>query len=139
MRETVPGLRVSLLLLRLSSALVMAFWALDKFHNPAHGAKVFSYFYGLNDVPLTVIHAAGGAQMVLTIVFALGLLRFWSYGLMLLLHLATTVVSWRQYLEPFDNLLFLAAFPMLAALVAVFVLRERDTLFSLDALFFRKR
>ncbi len=44
-------LAVSLLVMRLSLAVVFAAWALDKFLNPEHGAAVFQGFYGLDAVP----------------------------------------------------------------------------------------
>jgi len=64
--------------------------------------------------------------------FAAGIARTWSYGLVLLMHAVSTFSSWKQYLDPYTgaNLLFFAAWPMLAALVALFLLREHDTLLS---------
>lgn len=41
----------------------------------------------------------------------------------LLLHGISTLSSYRQYLDPFNNLLFFAAWPMLAACFALYLLR----------------
>jgi putative oxidoreductase len=49
------------------------------------------------------------------------------------LHGISTLSSYRQYLDPFDNLLFFAAWPMLAACVALFLLRDLDTKWTLGA------
>ena len=49
------------------------------------------------------------------------------------MHPASTF-AWRQYLDGFDNLLFFAAWPMLAAGLTLFLLRPHDRLLSVDAL-----
>ena len=66
--------------------------------------------------------------MVLLLCFALGALRTWSYGLVMLLHVGSTFSSWQQYLNPYEgaNRLFFAAWPMLAACIALFPLRDHD-------------
>ncbi len=105
----------------------------DKFRNPAHAIGVFESFYGLGGTAESVVYAIGFAQVVLLACFALGLVRTVSYGLVALMHGASTFSSWQQYLNPFEgaNLLFFAAWPMLAACVALFLLREHDTLLTL--------
>jgi hypothetical protein len=45
----------------------------------------------------------------------------------LLLHAVSTFSSYRQYLDPFNNLLFFAAWPMLAACFTLYTLRDLDT------------
>ncbi len=123
-------LAASLLLLRLSLAVVFAAWALDKFLNPDHGATVFQAFYGLNAVPHSLVYAAGAVQAVLVAAFALGLAKTWSYGAVLAMHAVTTAVSWKAYLG-LENILFYSAWPMLAALVALWLLRDEDRLLTL--------
>ncbi len=48
------------------------------------------------------------------------------------MHAVSTLSSFRQYLAPFKgpNLLFFAAWPMLAACIALFLLRDLDTLWT---------
>lgn len=123
-------LPLALLGLRFSLALVFAAWAADKFVNPDHGAAVFQGFYGLEAVPRTLVHAAGAVQAVLVAAFALGVARTWSYGAVLIMHAVTTAVSWKAYLG-LDNILFFSAWPMLAALVALWLLRDEDRLLTL--------
>ena len=48
------------------------------------------------------------------------------------MHAGSTFSSWQQYLDPFNHLLFFTAWPMLAACVALYVLRDQDTLLSID-------
>jgi len=134
--NTVPRhLPLSLLLIRASIVLMLAPWVVDKFRNPDHAIGVFQHFYGLGGVAQPLVYAIGIAQVVLLLCFALGLLRTWSYGLVTLMHAGSTLSSWKQYLDPFDgaNLLFFAAWPMLAACIALFLLRDHDTLLSVGA------
>ena len=124
-------LAASLLLLRLSLGLVMMVWAFDKILNPSHGAAVFEGFYGLSGLGESVITAIGVVQGLIVLAFLLGLARTWSYGAVLLMHAATTLVSWSAYLQPLKNILFFAAWPMLAGLIALFLLRHEDRIASL--------
>lgn len=122
------GLPISLLLLRLGVAIVMGFWTADKIINPDHAGAVFSNFYGLTGLGDQAFLAIGIGQAAIVLAFTLGLFRTFSYGAVLLMHTVSTLSSWRQYLEPFDNLLFMAAWPMLAACAALFILRRSDTM-----------
>lgn len=137
MNVTIPRhLPLSLLLIRASIVLMLAPWVVDKFRNPEHAIGVFEHFYGLGGVAELLVHGIGIAQIVLLLCFALGLFRTVSYGLVMLMHAGSTLSSWRQYLDPFTdaNLLFFAAWPMLAACIALFLLREHDTLLSIGKL-----
>jgi hypothetical protein len=124
-------LATSLLLLRLSVFAVMAVWTLDKFVNPGHAARVYERFYGLSGLGPTAFVAIGAAEALLLVGFVVGWRKRLTYGLVLLLHGVSTLSSWRQYLEPFDNLLFFAAWPMLAACATLYLLRDQDTRLTL--------
>lgn len=126
------NLRLSLLLLRLGVGLVMAMWTMDKIINPSHADAVFSNFYGLSGLSSGMFTAIGFAQALIVLAFAAGAFRTISYGLVLLMHSVSTLSSWRQYLDGFENLLFFAAWPMLAACFALFLLRKHDALLSVD-------
>lgn len=131
--EAVKNLGLSLLSLRIGIFIVMLFWTLDKFINPGHSAKVFSAFYGVENAGEMFLAIIASIQMAVILAFVAGALKTWTYGLVLLMHTVSTLSSWRQYMEPFDNLLFFAAWPMLAACLALFLLREHDQLFNMDA------
>ncbi|MFO8003013.1 hypothetical protein [Thioalkalivibrio sp.] len=131
--EQEKRIQVSLLLLRLGVFVVMLFWTLDKFVAPDHAAGVFAHFYKLEGIGPGVLATIGAVQLVVILAFVAGLFRTWTYGLVLAMHAISTFSSWPQYLTPFDNLLFFAAWPMLAACVALFLLRDSDTMLSLDA------
>jgi hypothetical protein len=126
-------LPLSLLSLRLTMALFLLPWVVDKFVNPAHAVAVFEGFYGLSGVGAQIVLAIGIAQVAILLLFTLGIARTWSYGLVLLMHAGSTLSSWQQYLDPYTgaNLLFFAAWPALGACIALFLLREHDTLWPL--------
>ena len=125
-------LALSLLLLRLGVFIVMLMWTLDKFINPGHADKVFANFYGLEGLSSSIFTVLASLQLVVILAFVAGALRRYSYGLILLMHGVSTLSSWRQYLDPFDHLLFFAAWPMLAACIALYLLLDYDSLLSID-------
>lgn len=126
-------LPVSLLSLRLTVFLVMALWSIDKILNPGHAAGVFETFYFIDGIGPAALAAIGVVQLLLELAFVAGWLRTFTYGYVLVVHALSTLASWPGYLEPFDNLLFFAGWPMLAGCLALFLLREEDTLWSVDA------
>lgn len=124
------NLPLSLLVMRLTTALFLLPWVVDKFVRPDHAIAVLEGFYGLDGSGATLVLVLGIAQAVLLGLFTLGIARTWSYGLVLLMHAVTTFASWKQYLDPYTgaNILFFAAWPALGACLALFLLREYDTL-----------
>ena len=125
---------LSLLLLRLGVFIVMLMWTLDKFFNPGHAGQVYQGFYGITIEGNTLMYIIGAVELILVLAFVAGAFRRVTYGAVLLLHAISTLSSWQQYLNPFDNLLFFAAWPMLAACIALYLLRDLDTRWSVDAL-----
>lgn len=128
----VSRLSWALLALRVTVFIVMFVWTLDKFVNPAHGAKIFEVFYGIGGVPESAIFAMGIAQLALVLAFVAGVYKRVTYGLVFVLHGLSTLSSFPQYLDAFNNLLFFAAWPMWGACFALYLLRDADTRFSLD-------
>jgi putative oxidoreductase len=132
MTDQTRKLQLSLLALRIGVAAVMLPWAVDKLLRPEHAARVFDGFYGLPGLGSGIFMALGIAQLLLVAAFLAGAARTWTYGAILALHAVSTFASWRQYLEPFEggNLMFFAAWPMLAACLALFLLRDQDRLLT---------
>ncbi len=124
-------LAISLLLLRLSLGLVMMVWAFDKILNPGHGAAVLDAFYGVSGVGEQVIRGIGVVQGLIVLGFLLGVAKTWTYGAVLLMHAVTTLVVFKAYLEPLENILFFSAWPMLAGLITLFLLRDEDRIATL--------
>ena len=127
-------LPLALFSLRISIFVVMLMWTLDKFYTPAHAIAVYQKFYsigGVNELAMTFI---AGAEILLLIAFLFGIKRTFSYGLVFLLHSVSTFSAWQQYSQPFEghNLLFFAAWPMLAACFTLFLFREQDNLLNLQ-------
>ena len=120
-------LEISLLALRLTVAVVMLVWVVDKFVRPEHSASVFAGFYGIPGLGEAAVFVIGGAQLLLVLAFLAGVARTYAYGAILLLHAVSTFATWREYLKPYEdiNILFFAAWPMLAACLALFLLRIR--------------
>ena len=123
-------LALTLLVLRLSVALVFFVWIADKFFNPSHAAAVFQSFYGVPGLGTLMVYGVGALQLAIVLAFVAGIVKPWSYGLVLGMHAVSTLSSFRQYLDPLavPNILFFAAWPMLAACFTLFYLRDADTL-----------
>jgi len=124
-------LQLSLFLLRASVFVVMAMWSLDKILMPDHAAAVFENFYFISGMGAGILLVLGVAQLAIEVAFVLGLWKVWTYGFVLVTHTISTLSSWQQYLDPFNNMLFLAAIPMLAACIALFLLRDDDRMWAL--------
>ncbi|WP_086984455.1 hypothetical protein [Vibrio aphrogenes] len=120
-------LAVCLLALRLTIALVFMMWALDKIFVPEHASKVFAAFYSMN-ISSHLAVALGIIQVVFVTIFALGLCKNVTYLLILIFHAGSTLSALTKYFDPFNNLLFFAAWPMLAACFVLYLLREFDVL-----------
>lgn len=124
-------LQIALLLLRLGVFIVMLAWTLDKFINPAHAAGVFERFYFISGIGAMIMTVIAISELLIVLAFVLGLWKFYTYGFVLVVHGVSTLSSWKQYTVDI-NLLFFAAWPMLAACAALFLLRDLDTLCTIN-------
>ena len=100
--------------------------------NPDHAAAVYEKFYFIGGVTPTLLLGIALAELALLLAFVAGIAKTYTYGAVLLLHAVSTLSSYQQYLNPFEgpNLLFFAAWPMLAACLALFWLRAEDRLLA---------
>lgn len=123
-----------LLLLRLGIFIVMLIWVLDKFIKPDHASQVFAAFYGIQGLGNAIVYGIGVIQLLIVLGFVAGIKKTWTYGAVLLMHAASTIVSFPRFLDPFTapNILFFTAWPMLAACFGVFYLRDLDTLLTVE-------
>lgn len=126
-------LQWSLLSLRVGVFIVMLMWTLDKFIQPEHAGKVFENFYGLAGLGSTIFIIIGLLELLLILAFLAGIYKRLTYGVVLLIHTVSTFVSFKLYLDPFNNLLFFAAWPMLAACITLYVMRDEDRLLTLKS------
>lgn len=130
--ESEKKLRISLLLLRLGVFIVMFMWTMDKFVKPDHAIGIFKKYYFLDGFSVEIMYAVAAIELVIVLGFVAGYMKRWTYGMVLLLHAGSTFMAFGKYLDPWRSLLFFAAWPMLAACVALYLLRDEDTLFALE-------
>lgn len=125
-------LPIALLILRVSLVLFFAVWVLEKFIRPEATIAIAGNFYGMEWSTATA-YAVGAVQLVLLILFAGGVLKTVSYGFFTVIHAISVVVSYEQLLTPYEsyNHLFHSGLPALAALIALFLLRQHDRLGTL--------
>ena len=120
----------SLFLLRLGVFVVMFTWTLDKFINPGHAAKIFESFYFISGIGEEIMMVIGAVELLIILAFLGGLWKRFTYGFVMIVHGVSTFSSWKQYTIDV-NLLFFAAWPMLAACIALYLLRDLDMKFTL--------
>ena len=125
-------LEIGLLLIRLSTGVFFLIWSIEKVISPEITQKVFSRFYMLEISP-TIAVAIGIFQTLIVLAFMLGLFKIWTYGAILGMHGVSTLSTYKELLNPYQppNHLFWAAVPLLAALIALFLLREEDRLLNI--------
>jgi len=82
-----------------------------------------------------VSYIIGAVELLIIFGFVLGYRKKVTYGLIFLFHAVSTLSCYNQYMSPFGemHLLFFAAWPMLAACYALYVLRDQDTLWALNS------
>ena len=126
-------LKLALLSLRLGVFIVMLMWTIDKFVNPEHAGAVYSKFYSINGLENYMFMIIGIVELVILIAFLVGYKKRLTYGIVFLIHAVSTLSSYQQYLDPFTspNLLFFAAWPMLAACFTLYYLRDQDVMWNL--------
>ncbi len=127
-------LKLALFSMRLTLGVFFAVWALEKFIKPETTVAIWKAFYLVESLPLEASYAIGLLQSVAVLCFVLGLFKFWSYGFFLAIHGAGTVLTYEALLNPYtgSNHLFIAAIPVLGALISLFLLRDEDTLYTLS-------
>lgn len=126
---------ISLAIIRFSLALFFLVWAAEKIIAPEITQELFSTFYRIQ-ISASVSFIFGLFQLFVILAFMLGLFKTWSYGLLLGMHLVSTLSISRQLLNPYEspNYLLWAAVPVLGALIALFILRKRDHFLTLKSI-----
>ena len=108
----------------------MIAWTLDKFINPAHAAAVFENYFLISGLGNAAVMLIGGIEIAIILAFLAGLWKRYTYGFVMLVHGVSTLSTWEKYSTDI-NLLFFAAWPMLAACVALYLLRDLDVKFTI--------
>ncbi len=131
-RATSQKERVALFMLRASLGLFLLLWSLDKLVAPEGTVRIFATFYHLSISP-SMSYVIGVAEALLSLSLIAGAWKRYTYAIGLGLHTISTLSTWKQLLTPFgQNHLFIAAIPVLAAFLLLYLLRERDTLWAVD-------
>ncbi len=122
---------VPLFILRLGLGAFVLLFGVDKLVAPDVAATIYADFYGM-DVSAALIYAAGALEAALGLAVLVGVWKTLSYGLALVVHTVSTLATYQELLAPFGaNHLFLAALPVLAGFITLFLLRRHDTRWAL--------
>jgi hypothetical protein len=123
---------VGLFILRVGLGVFLLLWSFDKLVAPEGTVKIFAVFYQI-PISLSMAYGIGAMEALLSLLIIVGAWKRYTYGIGLGLHAISTVSTWKQLLSPFgQNHLFVAGIPVLTAFIALYFLRERDTLWALD-------
>ena len=124
-----------LLILRFFLGIFLLQWSVEKLILPGATIRIAQNFYGVS-LPVWASYALGIAELVLSLALLVGAYRTISYGLSLLVHTITVVVSWRQLFDPFGfakvgSHLWISTWPTWGAFAALFLMRDWD-LYTVD-------
>jgi putative oxidoreductase len=112
-------------------------WSIEKLILPDAAARIARSFYGVT-LPVEGSYALGMAELIVSLALLFGFYRTISYGLSLLIHTVTVVVSWRQLFDPWGlakvgNHLWISTWPTWGGFAALFLMRAWDTWNSCQA------
>ena len=126
-------LRLPLFLTRLSIFLFMLPWQIMRFTKPEAINSISNKYYKFS-MPEIGSTITGVLMMALLIAFLVGFKKKISYLLVLVLHGIGTVMTIPNLIPGLEgyNQLFLAAVPAIAAMLLLYVLRDEDTMLSVD-------
>lgn len=143
-RDPVVTERWAIAVLRVSLGVFLLLWGLEKFVIPGATVGIWTKFYGVG-LATSLVPVVGAGESALALAITVGLWRRATYGLGLLLHAVSVFSSWRQLIDPWGlrsggspNHLFLAGVPVLAAFLALYLMRARDA-WTLDVWLERRK
>jgi|SRR5262245_45188714 len=127
----------ALLILRFSLAIFLLQWSIEKLILPEAAQRIASNFYGVT-LAVPASYALGVAELILSLALLLGFYRTISYGLSLLVHTVTVIVSWRQLFDPYGlakvgSHLWISTWPTWGGFAALFLMRAWDA-WTIDGL-----
>lgn len=119
-----------LLILRFFLGIFLLQWAIEKLILPNAAIRIAKGFYGI-DLSNAASYALGTAELVLSLALLFGAYRTISYGLSLLVHTVTVIVSYRQLFDPYGlakvgGHLWISTWPTWGGFIALFLMREWD-------------
>tara|TARA_R110002072_G_scaffold27455_25_gene89336 strand:- start:1199 stop:1654 length:456 start_codon:yes stop_codon:yes gene_type:complete len=90
----------ALLILRLGLGWFMFLWAAHKVITPKQYQFLAKSFDGV-DLSLNQIYLAGGVQIAILALAAIGIFRYASYGALAVMHFYTLTRRWEGFFDPF--------------------------------------
>ncbi len=128
------NLKLPLFLTRLSIAIFLLPWVLLRLTKVEAGSGLFEKYYFIKDMPNSVALLIAIFWAVLLLAFVSGFKKRISYGLVLALHAIGTILTIPYLIPGTENfkILFMAAIPTIAAMGLLYILRDQDTLLTID-------
>jgi uncharacterized membrane protein YphA (DoxX/SURF4 family) len=127
-----PREQVGLFILRLSLGVFLLLWSIDKLVAPEGTVRIFQVFYKI-PISSSLAYVIGTVEALLSLLIIAGAWKRYTYAIGLALHTVSTLSTWKQLLSPFgQNHLFIAAIPVLAAFLLLYLLRDQDTLWAVE-------
>jgi putative oxidoreductase len=123
---------VALLALRVSIALLVLLWGLDKIVDPDHALRVSDNFYlGLLSLP-ALMPLLGVGQVVVALLAMLGVFRKWIDPIILVINLGSLAGVWRSILDPWGwvldgtNVLFFPSLIVAAGCLVIIAFQDQE-------------
>jgi len=125
---------VSLLALRVSIALLVVWWGVDKLVDPEHAIRVSDGFYfGLLSFEW-LMPLLGVAQVGVALLAMVGLFRRWVDPVILLINVGSMLAVWRSIVDPWGwvlegtNALFFPSLIVTAGCLVLIAFQDQETL-----------
>ena len=130
----ITNLRVPLFLTRLSIFYFLLPWQLARFLDPEFSGRISEKYYHVGAISNGLGIAFGVGWMILLLAFLAGFKKRISYGLVFVLHAGAILITLPSYIykSASYNQLFLAAIPAAMAMLLLYLLRDQDTLLTVD-------
>lgn len=128
------SVQMGLLVLRVTTALFFLVWSLDKIINAKHTLRVFEKFYFLPLSESTSL-MLGIAQTLIVLAFMAGFQKKWTTLALLAMHTVSVGSTWQHLINPYTGgpgLVFWAGVPVWAGLLLLWLMRDEDSMWSLD-------
>jgi len=120
-----------LAVLRLGLGLFLLLWGIDKLVSPDSTVKIFEMFY-MMPIDVSIAQVVGVVEILFSLALMAGVWKKYTYGLAIIIHGISTASTYKQLAAPFGkNHLFIAGIPVLAGFIALYLLRDQDTLWRI--------
>ncbi|NIT89746.1 MAG: hypothetical protein GWN70_19020 [Gemmatimonadetes bacterium] len=125
---------LTLLGLRVSLALLMVIWGVDKFVDPGHGAGVAARFYGGVLSAEAFMPVLGSFQLLLGVAVGLGAFPTYVYPALAAVTGITLIGVWRSVVDPWgwylegSNVLFFPSLVVVLSALVLIAFRDEDVL-----------